>query len=138
MGNQDWEIYNLLDDPNMLWDMMLENIKKSLDEICPLKTFRIEKYKEPWIKQELLQLINDKDALLIKAKRTKLQGDWVIARRARNDCLSKICKVKSDFITSKLDNNRNDSKKFWKNIENVLPINEKSNKKISLTDPDTL
>ena len=52
--------------------------------------------------------------------------------------MSKIRKAKSDFITSELENNRNDSKKIWKNIKNVLPLNEKSNKKISLLEPDTL
>ena len=138
LGNQHWGNYNQLDDPNQMWDIMLENITKSLDEICPQKTFKIKKYKEPWINQELLEIIKDKDALLKKAKRTKLQGDWTAARRARNDCLAKIRKAKSDFITSELDSNKNDSKKFWKNIRNVLLINEKSNKKISLTDIDTL
>ena len=50
---------------------MLNNIETALNKICPLRTFRIKKYKEPWITQELLELIKDKDRLLKKAKRTK-------------------------------------------------------------------
>ena len=115
---------------------MLENIKESLDELCPLKTFKIKKYKEPWLNQELLELIKDKDIYLKKAKRTRLQRDWDVARRYRNDCLAKIRKAKSEYIKSELDFNKNDSKKFWKNIHEILPSNNKSNKKILLTKPE--
>ena len=50
---------------------MIDNIESALDELYPLKTFKIRKYKEHWISQELLELIRDKDILLKKAKKVK-------------------------------------------------------------------
>ena len=137
LDDQNWELFGHSEDPNTLWEIMLKNIKAAIDMLCPLKTFKIKKYKEPWITQELIELIKDKDILLKRAKRSNLPEDWVNARRHRNDCLSKIRRAKSEFITSELDNNKSDSKKFWNNIKTVLPINNKSNKKILLTNPDT-
>ena len=137
LDNQNWNLFEITDNPDLLWDYMLENIQNSIDDICPLKTFKIKKYKEPWISQELLELIKDKDTLLKKAKRTKLPGDWETAKRYRNDCLTRIRRAKADFITSELDDHKNDSKKFWMNIKEVLPIKNKSNKKILLTNLDT-
>ena len=50
---------------------MLTNITTSIDSICPKKIFKIKKYKEPWISQELLELIKDKDISPKKAKKSK-------------------------------------------------------------------
>ena len=116
---------------------MLKNIKASLDEICPLKIFKIKKFKEPWVSQELLEIIKDKDILLKKAKKTKLPEDWKIAKRARNDCLTKVRRAKASFITTELGTNKNDSKKIWKNIKDILPLGNKSNKIIRLSNLDT-
>ena len=134
---QDWGNFDQLNDPNRLWDLMLLNVSDSLDNICPLKNFKIKKYKEPWLSQELLELIKDKDIYLKKAKRTKLPNDWEIGRRYRNDCLAKIRKAKADFVKSELDIKSNDSKKNWKNIHDILPINNKANKKLLLSNPDS-
>ena len=131
----DWGNFDQLNDPNRLWDLMLLNISDSLDNICPLKNSKIKKYKEPWLSQELLELIKDKDIYLKKAKRTKLPNDWEIARRYRNDCLAKIRKAKADFVKSELDINSNDSNKIWKNIHDILPINNKINKKTAAVKP---
>ena len=125
------------DNPDVLWDIMMNNITLALDQLCPKKTFKIKKYKEPLISQELLELIKDKDLMLKKAKKSKLPKDWIIAKRYRNDCLSKILKAKSDFVTSELEYSRNDSKPFWKNRKEVLPIGSKSNKKLILFDEET-
>ena len=138
LDEHDWNRFYIEAVPNILWDIMLNNIETTLNEICPLRTFRIKKYKEPWITQELLELIKDKDSLLKKAKRTKCPEDLTIAKRYRNDCLSKIRKAKADFVSSELEtNNMSDSKKFWKNIKNVLPIGVKANKKIRLSNTNT-
>ena len=134
---QNWELFFQNDDPDVLWDIMMNSINVALDQLCPKKIFKIKKYKEPWISQELLELIKDKDLMLKKAKKSKLPEDWIIAKRYRNDCLSKIRKAKSDFVTSELEFSKNDSKKFWKNIKEVLPIGSKSNKKIILFDEET-
>ena len=82
LNQMEWNGFMESDDPNVLWDMMLSNITDSLDILCPKKTFRIRKYKEPWISQELLEIINEKDVCMKKAKGPKKwrTGFWLSVR----------------------------------------------------------
>ena len=79
--HQDWQNFFELTEPNQLWTIFHKNILESLRIMCPLKTFKIRKFKEIWVSNEILELIKDKDAALRKAKRTKSETDWAIARR---------------------------------------------------------
>ena len=61
-------------------------------------------------------------------EKSKLPADWEIAKKYRNDYLSTIRRAKADFVTSELDNNKNDTKNFLKNSKDVS---------ITLTTPDS-
>ena len=137
LRNKNWKNFDTETDPNQLWQIFHDNVYQSLDVLYPTKTFSVKKYKEPWITNEHLELIRDKDLALKKAKRTKKDTDWVIARRLRNECLSKIRKAKCDFVQSELDNNMNDSKKFWRNVHDIWPNKKSASPKITLIDQDT-
>ena len=54
LNDKNWDKFDNDEDPNELWELMVINIKKSIDEIFPLKTFKINKLKEPWISNELI------------------------------------------------------------------------------------
>ena len=114
-----------------------DNITKIADTICPSKTFKIKKFKEPWLSNEILELIKDKDRALKKAKRSKTADDWKLAHRLRNNCLSLIRKTKSDFIQNELNSNMKNSKKFWKQLKEVIPGKRHMDSKIILIDPGT-
>ena len=64
LAPQDWDISDNTLEPNKLWDIFYKNILKVLDQTCPMKSFSIKKYKEPWITNELLELMKDKDLTL--------------------------------------------------------------------------
>ena len=105
--------------------------------MCPLKTFKIRKFKEIWINDNILEIIKDKDSTLRKAKRNKSREDWIIARRLRNACVSIIRKAKNDYIKNELTENVADSKKFWKHIKEVIPDGGSGHNKINLIDECT-
>ena len=131
LERQDWEVFDNANDPNLLWEIFKKNVLKVLDQCCPQKTFTIKKYKEPWITNELLELIKDKDLALGKAKKSRKNTDWDLARRLRNECLSKICRAKCEFVKTELNNNQNDSKKFWKNVHDIWPKKQSNSSKIT-------
>ena len=134
LRDKNWEQFYNCDNPDTLWEMFLDPITKAIDNMCPIKTFLCKKYKEPWLSQELLELIKDKDVCMKKAKRTKKAEDWAKAKRLRNDCLSKVRNAKAEFINSELNQHRDDSKKFWKNINDIIPSGKKNQKNIHLID----
>ena len=52
----------------------------------------------------------------------------------RNNCLKCVRQAKADFIREKLEENKCDSKKFWNNINSLLPRKNKSSQELSLAD----
>ena len=117
---------------------MKTNIEGIIDIMCPMKTFRINQIKQPWITPPLIELIKDKDKILKKAKKKKTDENlWNQAKRFRNMCTNRLRKAKADYVKSNLNNNQNNPKKFWKNIQEIFPQKSKNNKNIILTDMDT-
>ena len=114
---------------------MIDNITICIDRLCPLKKFRVRCSDKPWFTNELLEQIKDKDRALKKAKKTGKSEDWKVARRLRNDCLKEVRSAKSNFIREELNTNWNDSKKFWQQINTILPKNANSSY-IKLIDND--
>ena len=103
-----------------------------INQMCPLKKFKVKTVLEPWITNELLEQIKDKDLALKRAKRSKRQDHWTEARTLRNNCLQDVRKAKADFICEKLDENISDSNKFWGTINSILPGKKNSSHDISL------
>ena len=64
LARQEWDRFDNTMDPNILWEIFCKNIVNILDVTCPMKSFSIKQYKEPWITNELLELIKDKDHAL--------------------------------------------------------------------------
>ena len=134
--NIDWRLLNEMSEPNDMWNYLIVKIKYILNEMCPLKSFKVKTSGKPWITNELLEQISDKDRALRRAKRTGNPDSWKIARRLRNECLRNVRRAKSDFIRSELEINKNDTKKFWLQINSILPKG-KGSQLIKLIDTDT-
>ena len=95
-------------------------MKRIIDEMCPLKLFKIKQEKEPWISNQLIELIKDKDYALKRAKKSKDPLLWAESKRLRNNCTKKLRDARADYIKDNLDNNTGNQKKFWK--KEIRPI----------------
>ena len=126
--NANWIPFNNENTVTGKWKEMLCIINDTIDSTCPVKVFRVKQEKEQWITPPLLELIKDKDNAMKLAKRRKDPELWRVAKTLRNRCISRLRKARGDFIKERLDNNMGNSKKFWRNIQEVLP-NKKSNSK---------
>ena len=79
-----WNIFYQSDDPEIAWNILESNILNIINTMCPIQTFHVKHLKDPWISQEILEAMKDKDRLLSLAKRNNRAEDWVLARRRRN------------------------------------------------------
>ena len=76
--------------------------------------------------------------MLKRAKKRKDKQLWIEAKRLRNHCIRWLREAKAEYIKENLNNNIGDQKKFWKNIQDVLPSKKKSgNSIIKLVDKNS-
>ena len=123
----DWDHLYEIDDVDIAWNLFISHIIETIDNMCPLKKFKIKNLKDPWISNEILESIHDKDILLRQAKRTGLENDWKLAKNARNRLNLDIKNIKAEFIQENLEIHQGDPKKFWKDVQIILPKKGKSN-----------
>ena len=131
----DWSDYYRSNDPEVAWNVLQERFLPILDNMCPVRKFKIKNYRPDWITAELVEQIKDRDYFYQKAKENGNEDDWNVAKHLRNVTNANIRPAKREFILDKLENCGADSKKFWKVIKSVVPTNEGSSRvDISLKD----
>ena len=132
-----WDNYYRIDDPNILWDILRKAINTIIDPICPMRNFKVPEAREPWVTNEMLEAIRDKDNLLKLSKRSKLEVDWERAKRARNEVGRAVKNLRSDYLRNQQTTHKNDPKEFWKSISAAFPGKKKSSAQIWLKDLDS-
>ena len=85
LATLDWEHLYTCNNVDQAWEFMLSNITNAINIMCPLKSYKVAQAKEPWVTNEILEMIKDKDRLLRRAKNTNTDYDWIAARNARNN-----------------------------------------------------
>ena len=60
-----------------------------------------------------------------RAKKRKDPQLWTEAKRVRNQCIKRLREARAEYIKTNLNNNIGDQKKFWKQIQEVLPSKKK-------------
>ena len=126
LGN--WNGYYELSDPGKAWEFILDRIVPILDKICPMRTFHVKNYRPECVTNELLEQIKDRDYFYCKAKRSGDQDSWNIAKYLRNVTNANIRSAKREFILEELEANKDNCKRFWKVIREVIPSNNQSPK----------
>ena len=135
LNSQNWDPFYNSNDPDHAWDFLLNTIRSEIETMCPLRDIKIKKQKDPWITNELLELINDKNDLLADAKGNQNLENWDNARTARNLVASMIKDAKREYLISEIENDY-DPGKFWKRLHAMFP-DKPSTGKINLIDPTT-
>ena len=110
--NLNWDILSHSTDVNEFWGIIEDNIRNTIENMCPLKRMKIKDKGDPWVTSEIIELIQDKDRLRIRAKRSESQADWNEAKAARNFTKQVIRGAKAKFISNSLDTHDKNPTKF--------------------------
>ena len=122
-----WDNYWHYTNPEDCWNQIIRVIEYHLDPICPVRCRRVRNSGEPWLNNEILEAIFDKDQAWKQAKVTKNNDDILLAKRLRNQVKDTIRRAKRDFIQEEIDNNELSTRKFWEKLNYVLPDSNKGN-----------
>ena len=117
----DWNYYYGIQNPNEAWDFLYGQIEQLVDRMCPLVKSKYKNSRPAWITRELMELAVNRDKAMSLAKRRPIEINILNARHLRNSTKTAFKKAKSDYITLKLEEHRDCPKKFWQDIEMVIP-----------------
>ena len=133
----DWNAFDQSQDVTSSWCEYEQVIRAILDKFCPLKSFEIPEYRDPWMSQDVYEQIRDKNFRLQTARLSNLDIDWEIANNAKNACNKKVYRCRKNFFKEQLINYENDHKKFWRVINSIIPGQPNKTKNVKLVDQDT-
>ena len=138
LSELDWTTFYIIGDVNEAWQFLFDQINSILDQMCPIRSFRIKNYRPDWITGELIEQIKDRDYFYKRAKRTGDSDLWNIAKYLRNSTNARVRQAKRDCILNELKLNEKNANKFWKIIQSVVPTGKKGlSKEIMLKDDDS-
>ena len=89
-----------------MWDVWKQLLTSVIDKHAPLRTKRIKNKSSPWITNELLREIHNRDFLKKKAASTNDPLVWKQFKDARNKTNNSIKKAKRKYFSEKLDANK--------------------------------
>ena len=120
LRNTNWTYVTLCTDVNFAWLRFKGIFNNILNEVAPIKQVRINIRTEPWMDSEILDLIRKRDkALSISNKyrsNTTLRLEF---NELRNKVQREIKKAKSNFFKDKIEENKNNPKKLWKQFKSL-------------------
>lgn len=122
----DWDQFDNTLDPNVAWRLMYTHFVKAADEHCPVKSFKIVQERPPYITQETVALINDREYNYRKAKNSRTDDInralyWQKALSLRKEVNNSIKYSKREYILNQFDDAKNNPTKFWKAMANLIP-----------------
>lgn len=120
----------------MGWDILIGNIRKTLDLYYPMVEYKNVPAKATWITSELFELMFQRDEKFKEAKLTKNPDVWDEAKKLRNQVATDCKNAKRAFIKGNITRNQNNPKKFWSEIGQIWNNNKsESNHNINLKNP---
>ena len=119
---------NVTSDPNDNYNILLEELKKAIDKHMPMKTVKFDKYrhkKETRITSGILKSIRYKDKLYRQLKMTDPLIPQYNFLKTNLKTYSTILKrnirlAKNMYYTNMFYKSKNDSKKTWKQINDLI------------------
>ena len=118
--------YNVPTDINQIWTCFSNQLLATIDAHAPLKNLRKRKIDQPWVDNELLKLMLQRDHQHSKVKSIPAQDRsqdprWTAFIDLRNRCKSLYRRKMKDFFQDKTSKDFKNSKKFWKLYKTVTP-----------------
>ena len=115
-----WEVFDNSNNPTEMWDCLEDNITVALNQICPIKNLTVPEIKPNWLTNDIVQLMRRRDKMYKEARRKRDPVLWRKATFLRNRVEMVIKNHKRDKIRNELEQNKNNPKKFWQNINSLL------------------
>ena len=92
--NYDWDPVYTETNVNIALDYMEQGLTSIIDRHAHKVTKRVKGRKCPWLTYEIKTLMNARDKVLRKARKTNKECDWSNYKRLKNFCNNKVKQAK--------------------------------------------
>ncbi|XP_071944832.1 uncharacterized protein [Antedon mediterranea] len=123
LQHQNWQdLYNLtnVDAALTFWTSKFSHI---CDKFAPYVTGRFKRTLPKWLnnRHDIFDMFHQRDALKVKAYKTKNNIDFKNYRKIRNS-VTKLCRdARAMYYKSFLNNNKGNTKTIWNGLKDLLP-----------------
>ena len=135
-----------------MWDNIEKIITDYLDERCPIHDIKIKFEGIPWITQEIMEIIQDRNrcnqihyrlskAVSVESNESMLElltfyrdSNLRMLRYLRNTATKMIRNAKDNYVRNALEENKEDHKRFWRDLNVLLDPTKGKKNDISLLD----
>lgn len=123
LDEHDWEPLYSANNVNTCWSYLKDALASKIDRHAPKIQKRIKGQFCPWLSPALKTLMNTRDKLQRKARKSKSDLDWSNYKTLRNKCNNKIKRARNTYYKHLIRENQNNPAKFWKCIKEIFPAN---------------
>ena len=125
LDNLSWSAVLSETDAEIAYNKLISIYKDVLNVHAPIKRKRIRKKSAPWINEQILTMMKERDASKEKARLTGDPQDWCKYKQLRNRVTAKRRKFKREYVTRTILENTGNSGEIWKLLGKILPSNKK-------------
>ena len=126
--NTDCSQILLSNNVNDAWNNFRHLFLSVLDNVAPIKQIRLKQRSEPWIDNEILEAIEERDKAFKLYVKNKNVDNFNYFKSLRNKVQDLVKSAKSNYFSSVIEENKHDSKSLWKTLKNLgLPSKKASN-----------
>lgn len=118
---------------NLTWGFLLSLIRRCAVKLCPYKSITTRAEKAPWMTNDLLNPINDRDKAFLEAHETKDANKLSEAKKKRTATKKAVRNARAAFIREQLAQSQDNPRKMWENINKLIKSPE-SDSTIELLD----
>ena len=112
-------------DPNKLWDIMLDIIRRAADVLCPFVNIRIRDNTPGWYTKEIIEEVNLKKQYAMELQKSSSVANYNNLVYSKRKVRRMLNIAKQDLIVTSLNENRNNPRRFWRIINEDLGLNSK-------------
>ena len=124
--NKIWQDLYELKSADEAFTYFITYIKNMFNICCPEKQMQINyKNRHAWISTELKNKITKREELLIKKYKHPTLENIETYKKYKNKVLSELRKAESEFYRHELEMTKNDLRKSWKLIKNIVGKDQK-------------
>jgi hypothetical protein len=111
---------------NEAWNKWKNKFLEICDEFAPLRRMRVKNRNNPWIDNEVLNKMYERDYIHKKAVASKNNDMWNQYKFLRNEVTSLVRQKKKEYFVTQLESSKT-SKEMWHVMSNIVPNKKKSN-----------